>query len=58
MRQGRIGHPYDEAKVNLAKFCVCVCVSPFFVRSATTLMNVTTARMAAAQFIPPVLTHR
>jgi len=32
---------------------VCVCVSSFLVRSATTLMNVTTARMAGAQFIPP-----
>ena len=53
MRQDRIGHPYDEAKVNLAKF-FCVCVSSFLVRSATTLMSVTTARMAAAQFIPPV----
>ena len=58
MRQGRIGHPYDEAKVNLAKFCLSVCFFFFFFRSATTLMSVTTARMAAAQFIPPVLTHR
>lgn len=54
MRQGRNGHPFVEAKATWLSFGLCVCVSFFLVRSATTSMNVTTARMAAAQFIPPV----